>query len=149
MRYQDLVAEFMRAGGQTVNTTPTIPDAETIWLRVNMLQSEMNEYKRAAYRCINAQSGTPEEQRAAITELHDAQVDLLYVLFGDFCAWGTDGEEGFREVHRSNMTKVVGGVVVKDAHGKIQKPAGFSPPNLTHVLFGSPDNVYTGDEDYE
>lgn len=133
---QDSVAEFMRAAGQNVADTPTIPDAETVWLRINLLQSEIGEYKAAAARCIKAQHDSREEFEAALTELHDAQVDILYVLMGDFNTYGTDHRAGFDEVHRSNMSKVVDGKVIKRADGKILKPSTFSEPDLRGVLFG-------------
>lgn len=133
---QNSVAEFMRAAGQNVADSPTVPDAETVWLRINLLQSEMNEYKEAAARCIKAQGGSGEEFEAALTELYDAQVDILYVLMGDFNTYGTDHQEGFGEVHRSNMSKVVDGAVIKRADGKILKPDTFVEPDLRGVLFG-------------
>lgn len=38
-------------------------------------------------------------------------------------------------VHASNMTKVVGGKVLRRPDGKIIKPDGFQPPNIANVLW--------------
>ncbi|MDH6282856.1 hypothetical protein [Prescottella agglutinans] len=38
------------------------------------------------------------------------------------------------EVHRSNMDKRTGGRVLKNKAGKVMKPQGWEPPNLTAIL---------------
>ena len=49
--------------------------------------------------------------------------------------FGFPVEEGFAEVHRSNMTKVLedGTCLLRD-DGKIIKPEGYSPPDLKSIL---------------
>jgi hypothetical protein len=39
--------------------------------------------------------------------------------------------EAVRRVNDSNWTKTVNGEFVRDMHGKIQKPEGYKPPDLT------------------
>lgn len=60
----------------------------------------------------------------------DGLCDLKYVTGG--AAYNVDLPlaAGFREVHRSNMTKVGGAVV----NGKLIKPPGYSRPDLVGVL---------------
>jgi predicted HAD superfamily Cof-like phosphohydrolase len=41
----------------------------------------------------------------------------------------------FKEVHRSNMAKLVDGKVLRRPDGKVQKPAGWTPPNIKAILF--------------
>jgi predicted HAD superfamily Cof-like phosphohydrolase len=60
-----------------------------------------------------------------MVEAVDGLVDLLYVVFGAFDAFGIDAEPFFRLVHEANMTKLSG---PKDEHGKHLKPPGFVPP---------------------
>lgn len=150
MSHHKQVAEFMRAGDQPVRTTPTLIDPEEAWDRANMLFSEVSEYQTAMKRCLQALYVQDErEVREALIEMADALGDMVYVISGTSHAYGFDLGAVLVEIHRSNMSKVTNGRVVKDSNGKVQKPAGFSPPNLRHVLFGNPDNAYTGDEDYE
>ena len=150
MSHHNQVAEFMRAGNQPVRTTPTIPDSQEAWGRANQLFSEITEYKEAMKRCGQAQHIHDErEARGAIIELADALGDMVYVIHGTAHTYGIDLDAVLTEIHRSNMTKVVSGRVVKDAAGKIQKPEGYEPPDLRTAIFGNPDNTYTGDEDYE
>lgn len=42
--------------------------------------------------------------------------------------------DAFHEVHRSNMAKLVDGVVLKFASGKVMKPPGWTAPDLRAVL---------------
>jgi predicted HAD superfamily Cof-like phosphohydrolase len=57
--------------------------------------------------------------------------DLLYVVYGTAVSCGIDMEPVFREVHRSNMTKVGGH---KRADGKWVKPADYSPASIAPIL---------------
>ena len=47
---------------------------------------------------------------------------------------GIDFMPVFREVNRSNMSKVVNGKVLKNEHGKVIKPEGYTPPNVAGEL---------------
>jgi len=42
----------------------------------------------------------------------------------------------FSEIHRSNMTKVVDGKVVRREDGKILKPDTYEKPNIEAILRG-------------
>jgi predicted HAD superfamily Cof-like phosphohydrolase len=69
-------------------------------------------------------------------ELADALGDMLYVLIGTVVEHGLSDkiEAVFDEIHRSNMTKVVDGVVKKRDDGKILKPSGYQKPNIENIL---------------
>lgn len=66
-----------------------------------------------------------------LVEVLDGMCDLLYVTYGTAEDIGIDLEPFFDEVHRSNMAKAGG---EKRADGKMQKPAGWTPPDLVEVL---------------
>ena len=57
--------------------------------------------------------------------------DLLYVVYGTAVSCGIDMAPVFREVHRSNMSKVGGH---KRADGKWMKPPNYSPARLQPIL---------------
>jgi len=57
--------------------------------------------------------------------------DLLYVVYGTAVSCGIDMEPVFREVHRSNMSKVGGH---KREDGKWVKPSTYSPARLELIL---------------
>lgn len=117
----DMVGEFMKACDQEVKDIPTMPDISTRILRLNLILEEYKELEDA----------DDEEDLVGIA---DALTDILYVVYGAGHAYGIDLDACFREVHRSNMTKVVDGKVVKNADGKVMKPPSYNQPNLQLVL---------------
>lgn len=117
----ELVGQFMKACDQTCLDKPQFPAEEVIDLREYLIEEELTEFQTA-------------NEEFNIVEVADALADLLYVVYGAGHAYGIDLDKVFQEVHRSNMTKLVNGVAVKNAMGKIQKPPTYDPPNIKKVL---------------
>ena len=117
------VARFQFASSQEVNTTPTICELKSNKLRYELMKEENEEY---LYACLDND----------MVEVLDACIDKLYILAGTINQHGLQGifEEAFNLVHENNMTKVVDGKVIRNADGKIMKPEGFEPVNLTNLL---------------
>lgn len=63
-------------------------------------------------------------------ELLDADIDLAWVALGGAFSTSTCAPAAFAEVARANLDKYPGGVVLRDANGKIKKPEGWQGPNL-------------------
>jgi predicted HAD superfamily Cof-like phosphohydrolase len=105
--------KFMVACDQTVDTY----NEKQFDLYVNLINEEFEELKAA--------NGDKVEQL-------DALIDILVVAIGALHSLGVDSEGAWREVIRSNMSKVdpVTGKVIKREDGKVLKPATYSPPNL-------------------
>ena len=59
--------------------------------------------------------------------------DLQYVLSGMVVALGLPMQEVFARVHRSNMSKLVNGKVLKRADGKFLKGPNYQPPYLQDI----------------
>ncbi len=115
---QGMVAEFHRTFGIAEAPAPAIPDDATRTLRLRLIQEEFDELREAL------------EQRnpaAVAKEL----ADLLYVVYGTAVSCGIDMQPVFREVHRSNMSKVGGH---KREDGKWIKPATYSPARVEPIL---------------
>ena len=103
-------------------TSPSIPPAEVLSLRMRLIHEELGEFEQAS---------AAGDMLAAIKELSD----LLYVVLGAANAYGVDIEPFFDEVHRSNMTKTwPDGSIHKDAQGKVLKPPTYSPAQLEEIL---------------
>jgi predicted HAD superfamily Cof-like phosphohydrolase len=115
---QRMVEEFHRVFDILVRATPSIPDDGTKALRLQLIQEEFDELREALNR---------QDLAAVAKEL----ADLLYVVYGTAVSCGIDMEPVFREVHRSNMSKVGGH---KRADGKWVKPPGYSPAAITPIL---------------
>lgn len=62
----------------------------------------------------------------------DALIDILVVTIGAIHSGGFDAEGAWKEVMRSNFSKIdkETGKVQKREDGKILKPLGWSPPDL-------------------
>ncbi len=117
----DKVRIFMEAFGQEVLKTPQFPDENIQKLRKYLISEENDELSVAI-----------EEKN--LTEVADALTDLLYVVYGAGHSFGIDLDACFDEVHRSNMSKLEDGKVLKREDGKVLKGKNYSPPNLDKVL---------------
>lgn len=107
--------KFMTACGQTVGEV----NFSQYQLYKNLIEEEFNELKSA---------------NSALEEL-DALIDILVVTIGAIHSAGFDGEGAWKEVMRSNFSKVgEDGLIRKREDGKILKPLSYSPPNLHPYL---------------
>lgn len=115
---QFLVEEFHRKFDMLIQTVPADPGEETKQLRLRLIQEEFDELK---------QSMAAGDLPSVAKEL----ADLLYVVYGTAVSYGIDMEPVFREVHRSNLSKVGG---YKRPDGKWIKPATYSPARIEPIL---------------
>lgn len=115
---QRMVAEFHETFDIAVETVPRVPDEATRSLRVRLIQEEFGELQEALGQ---------RDAAAVAKEL----ADLLYVVYGTAVSFGIDMEPVFREVHRSNMSKIGGH---KRADGKWVKPPTYSPARIEPIL---------------
>ena len=121
----DKVKEFMDAFGQEVVTKPDWPSAETMELRVDLIEEEVGELNEAIF-----------DASGNLVEVADALADILYVVYGAGHAFGIDLDKCFSEVHRSNMSKLgEDGKPIYREDGKVLKGESFSEPNLKEVLY--------------
>jgi predicted HAD superfamily Cof-like phosphohydrolase len=116
------VKEFHQAFGQRVGETPELPSKEERELRKNLLAEEYTEYVVAEYR-------------HDIIEIADALADIIYIACGTAVSYGIPLDKLFAEVHRSNMAKLVDGKVIRRSDGKVQKPEGWTPPDVKSILY--------------
>jgi predicted HAD superfamily Cof-like phosphohydrolase len=115
---QVMVTEFHRTFGIMEAPLPTIPDEATRTLRIRLIQEEFDELKEAG-------------EQGNLSAIAKELADLLYVVYGTAVSYGIDMEPVFREVHRSNMSKVGGH---KRADGKWVKPAHYSAAAIDPIL---------------
>ena len=114
------VREFMEAFEQEVKKKPEWPDADTVNLRVDLIEEEYDELKQAIY-----------SHNGSMTDVADALCDILYVVYGMAHSYGIDIDECFREVHVSNMSKLgEDGKPIYREDGKVVKGPNYRPPDL-------------------
>ncbi len=115
---QAMVEEFHRKFSILAHAIPTDLNEETKRLRVRLIEEEFDELK---------ESMAGGDLAAIAKEM----ADLLYVVYGTAVSYGIDMDPVFREVHRSNMSKVGG---YKREDGKWVKPATYSPARIEPIL---------------
>jgi len=71
-----------------------------------------------------------------LTEQLDALIDILVVTIGAIHSAGFDAEGAWKEVMATNFAKIdhETGRVRKREDGKVLKPVGWTPPDLTGYL---------------
>ena len=120
----ELVGDFMESMEQEVRIVPSFPEDHIQNLRKDLIEEELDELNLA----IDNQD---------LVEVADALTDLLYVVYGAGHAFGIDLDECFKEVHRSNLSKLGEDFKpIKREDGKVLTPTTYSPPDLKFVLAG-------------
>ena len=118
MNPQAMVETFHRLFDILVQRRPGQIDEGTRVLRERLIEEEFDELRQAMRQ---------EDLSAVAKEL----ADLLYVVYGTAVSYGIDMEPIFREVHRSNMSKIGG---YKREDGKWVKPPSYSPAVIAPIL---------------
>ena len=138
-----MVAEFAEAAGVSTRSTPGLPPAYEIRLRLRLITEEYFELLHSALY------GPPKlledlqkdivriidrgEVDVELPEFADAMADLDYLVEGTRQAFGIDGQPIAEAVHAANMAKLSGGVQ-RRGDGTILKPEGWSPPDIVGPL---------------
>lgn len=138
MDFIDGVRTFNLAAGRTEDHW----DTRAVALHIGLMAEEFSEVLGAAGLYVEA--GELEElgrafkrgafdlmvAKADRKELLDGCVDTMVTSVGCMMSQGVDVQGACGEVNRSNLAKLVDGKAIKDGNGKIQKPDGWTPPNL-------------------
>jgi predicted HAD superfamily Cof-like phosphohydrolase len=118
---EQMLREFHSAAGLPLPDQPTArPELGSQTGRAKILAEEVKELGDA----IDA---------GDITEIADACADVVYAVVGTAVTYGIGFDAVLREVHRSNMTKLIPPVQV-NGDGKIVKGPGYEPPDIARVL---------------
>lgn len=122
MQIERDIREFREAFGLPVNENPTLLDTDEVQLHMSLISEEFEELEEAWYR-------------DDIVEMFDGIVDMIYVLGGLAVHMGLPLEEGWREVHSSNRSKLdENGEPIYREDGKVLKSDDYFPPRLDVLL---------------
>jgi predicted HAD superfamily Cof-like phosphohydrolase len=113
-----MVERFHRLFDILVQQRPADVDERTRGLRERLIEEEFEELKEAM-------------AKRDLTAIAKELADLLYVVYGTAVSYGIDMGPVFREVHRSNMSKIGG---YKREDGKWIKPPTYSPAAIEPIL---------------
>ena len=112
-------AKFMNACGQTVGER----NQDQFDLYLKLIQEEVDELQTAV------------DDNDRVEQL-DALIDIMVVTVGAVQSLGVDGEGAWKEVMSTNFAKIdsLTGRVRKREDGKVMKPTGWQPPNLSKYI---------------
>ena len=118
----DDVKIFMRTFGQEVKIKAAFPKKKISKLRYSLIKEELDELRNAI-------------KTKNLKEIADALTDILYVTYGAGHAYGVDLDKCFREVQRSNMSKLgEDGKPIYNEKGKVMKGPKYFEPNLKQFI---------------
>ena len=118
----DDVKTFMQTFGQEVKIKAEFPEEKIVKLRYNLIKEELNELQNAI-------------KTKDLKEIADALTDILYVTYGAGHAYGIDLDKCFKEVQKSNMSKLgEDGKPIFNEKGKVMKGPKYFEPNLKQFI---------------
>ena len=118
----DDVKTFMQTFGQEVKIKAEFPKEKIIKLRYDLIKEELNELQNAI-------------KTKNLKEIADALTDILYVTYGAGHAYGIDLDKCFKEVQKSNMSKLgEDGKPIYNEKGKVMKGPKYFEPNLKQFI---------------
>jgi predicted HAD superfamily Cof-like phosphohydrolase len=119
-----MIKEFHETYGLPVRNIPQNLPHDELAMRMSLITEEVTETFEAA-------------GEKNISEVFDGLIDTLYVVIGMAVQMGLGDilDDGFKEVHRSNMSKLgEDGKPVYRADGKVLKGPNFKRPDLLGLL---------------
>ena len=118
----DDVKTFMQTFGQEIKIKAEFPEEKIVKLRYNLIKEELNELQNAI-------------KTKDLKEIADALTDILYVTYGAGHAYGIDLDKCFKEVQKSNMSKLgEDGKPIYNEKGKVMKGSKYFEPNLRQFI---------------
>ena len=118
----DDVKTFMQTFGQEVKIKAEFPKEKIVKLRYHLIKEELSELQNAI-------------KTKDLKEIADALTDILYVTYGAGHAYGIDLDKCFKEVQKSNMSKLgEDGKPIYNEKGKVMKGSKYFEPNLRQFI---------------
>jgi len=113
---------FMETFGQEVKNKASFPNEKIVKLRSSLIEEELSELKIAL-------------EQKNLEEVADALTDILYVTYGAGHAFGINLDKCFKEVQKSNMSKLgEDGKPIYNDKGKVMKSTKYFTSNFKKIL---------------
>jgi predicted HAD superfamily Cof-like phosphohydrolase len=122
--YIEMVGDFHTVFDQKDGNKPRLISTNEGKLRYSLQAEENNEYLEAV-------------EAGDLVGIADALGDQLYIIYGTILKHGLQHkiEEVFREIHRSNMSKLgADGKPIYREDGKILKGPSYFRPNIKSII---------------
>jgi predicted HAD superfamily Cof-like phosphohydrolase len=123
-------AKFMKACEQTVGES----NEDQFKLYLKLIKEEYNELLEA--QGLNQNLDRIGYLPVDKVETLDALIDIMVVTVGALQSLGVDSEGAWKEVMSTNFAKIdsLTGRVRKREDGKVMKPTGWQPPELSKYI---------------
>ena len=123
-------AKFMKACEQTVGES----NEDQFKLYLKLIKEEYNELLEA--QGLNQNLDRIGYLPVDKVETLDALIDIMVVTVGALQSLGVDDEGAWKEVMSTNFAKIdsLTGRVRKREDGKVMKPTGWQPPELSKYI---------------
>jgi predicted HAD superfamily Cof-like phosphohydrolase len=111
-------------------------DQETFMRACDQSVDSYNESQYAMYKNLIEEEFRELQSAYDMEAELDALIDILVVTIGALHSAGFDAEGAWKEVMKTNFAKIdkETGKVRKREDGKVLKPVGWTPPNLTPFI---------------
>ncbi len=141
---QEQVRKFMTKAQQKCPPAPKVPRRKVRELRIKLIAEELMELCEASnvnlsldtcadVCAVDANECMPRNKLKTLEGVYDAVIDLLVVVIGTGIAYGLELNDGWEEVHKTNMAKFGPGGR-RRADGKWLKPPNWQPPKLREII---------------
>ena len=135
----ELVRDFHFAFNKKQDPSfPTVPDVDTAILRGNLIKEEVIETfdEMGVYFDNNLDIRyNVVKNNVNLVNIAKELADILYVVYGTAAAYGIPIDDVFREVHRSNMSKLGDdGKPVYREDGKVLKGPNYTPADISKII---------------
>lgn len=135
------VIEFHKVFGHPINQEL---NSSQIELRFNLIKEEFTEAAEelATLAMQSDHNATDEGKIRTKVRLTKELADMLYVIYGTAVALGLPLEEAYKEVHRSNMSKLgPNGEVLRREDGKVLKGPNYEEANIEQFFSKTVESV--------
>lgn len=140
----ELVKQFTEETGNIIPSVPSLMTKDETYFLIKMMLDEIMELaatvsdpddaKKAMIEMIKHSKDIPKEtgvETELIASQADALIDCYYYSLNAAAKKGVNLSKVFKVVHQANMNKKIKGKFIKREDGKIMKPDGWTPPNIT------------------
>lgn len=123
------VIEFHEVFDHPINGKVTPEELE---LRFNLIREEWEETAEELATLSLQVRKFATERAKTLTKMRLTKElsDMLYVIYGTAVSLGLPLEESFKEVHRSNMSKLEDGKAIRREDGKILKGKDYKEADI-------------------
>ena len=129
-----VVADFHRAFDlEHPASVPLIPEPDLVRLRMRLIREEYEEVMVELGQLVHVKD--PRAAAELFGKLLKELADLRYVVEGCAVSFGLPIDDAYREVHRSNMSKLgADGKPIRDAGGKVLKGPNYREADMTRFV---------------